>query len=140
MSERYSGKPFYGVSSGAGARSGRTSFECYQGIDTCVAEEVPGRYPIANAPGDVIFMNHKLFHAALGSKDYRRCIHINATKAAHTHSEPELVEALKNHLNNGLCRSANYSRCCAAKDWHPRSVESSQSKRAGILRQQNESK
>ena len=64
-------------------------------------EEVPGRYPIANAPGDVIFMNHKLFHAALGSKGYRRCIHINATKAMHTHSEPELVEALKNHLNNG---------------------------------------
>ncbi len=63
-------------------------------------ENVPGRYPIANEPGDVIFMNHKLFHAALGSKDYRRCIHMNATKAAHTHSEPELVEALKTHLHH----------------------------------------
>lgn len=63
-------------------------------------EDVPGRYPIVNTPGDVIFMNHKLFHAALGSKGYRRCIHINATKAAHTNSVPELVEPLKTHLHH----------------------------------------
>ena len=100
MSERYSGKPFYGVSSGAGARSGRTSFECYQGIEHASGEGA-GSVSNCERAGDVIFMNHKLFHAALGSKDYRRCIHINATKAMHTHSKPELVEALKNHLNNG---------------------------------------
>ena len=61
-------------------------------------ENVPGRYSIVNAPGDVSFMNHKLFHAALGSKGYRRCIHINATKSANTHSEPELLHELKNHI------------------------------------------
>jgi len=25
-------------------------------------EDVPGRYPLCNEPGDVIFMNHKTFH------------------------------------------------------------------------------
>ena len=44
------------------------------------AEEVPGRYDLINEPGDVLFMNHKLFHSALSSKSGRRTIHINATQ------------------------------------------------------------
>lgn len=44
------------------------------------AEEVPGRYDLVNEPGDVLFMNHMLFHSALSSKSGRRTIHINATQ------------------------------------------------------------
>ncbi|MBI4553639.1 MAG: phytanoyl-CoA dioxygenase family protein [Candidatus Latescibacteria bacterium] len=43
-------------------------------------EDVPGRYSIVNAPGDVLFMNHKLFHAALGNKPGRRALHINCAQ------------------------------------------------------------
>ncbi len=45
-------------------------------------EELPGRYPLVNEPGDVIFMNHKTFHAALGDRPGRRAIHINAVQNA----------------------------------------------------------
>ena len=45
-------------------------------------EELPGRYPLVNEPGDVIFMNHKTFHAALGDRPRRRAIHINAVQNA----------------------------------------------------------
>ena len=44
------------------------------------AEDVPGRYDLINEPGDVLFMNHKLFHSALSSNSGRRTIHINATQ------------------------------------------------------------
>ena len=44
------------------------------------AEDVPGRYDLVNEPGDVLFMNHKLFHSALSSSPGRRTIHINATQ------------------------------------------------------------
>ncbi len=44
------------------------------------AEAVPGKYDLVNEPGDVLFMNHKLFHSALSSKSGRRTIHINATQ------------------------------------------------------------
>jgi len=43
-------------------------------------EDVPGRYPLCNEPGDVIFMNHKLFHSALSRKPGRRAIHINCVQ------------------------------------------------------------
>ena len=39
--------------------------------------EMPGRYPLCNEPGDVLFMNHKTYHAALSDKYGRRAIHIN---------------------------------------------------------------
>ena len=45
-------------------------------------EELPGRYPLVNEPGDVIFMNHKTFHAALGDRPGRRAIHVNAVQNA----------------------------------------------------------
>lgn len=40
-------------------------------------EEMPGRYPLVNEPGDVIFMNHKVYHSALSEHYGRRAIHIN---------------------------------------------------------------
>lgn len=43
-------------------------------------EEVPGRCSLCNQPGDVLFMNHKLFHAALSDKVGRRAIHINCSQ------------------------------------------------------------
>lgn len=43
-------------------------------------EEAPGRYSICNQPGDVLFMNHKLFHASLSDKVGRRAIHINCSQ------------------------------------------------------------
>lgn len=45
-------------------------------------DDIPGRHPLCNAPGDVIFMNHKLFHSALSSKRGRRAIHINCVQNA----------------------------------------------------------
>ena len=44
------------------------------------AEAVPGKYDLVNEPGDVLFMNHKLFHSALSPNPGRRTIHINATQ------------------------------------------------------------
>ena len=40
-------------------------------------EDVPGRYPLSNEPGDVLFMNHKTYHSSLSDKPGRRAIHIN---------------------------------------------------------------
>ncbi len=40
-------------------------------------DEMPGRYPLCNEPGDVLFMNHKTYHAALSDSYGRRAIHIN---------------------------------------------------------------
>ena len=45
-------------------------------------DALPGRYPLVNEPGDVIFMNHKTFHAALGDRPRRRAIHVNAVQNA----------------------------------------------------------
>jgi len=38
---------------------------------------IPGGYPLRNEPGDVLFMNHKTFHASLSDNPGRRAIHIN---------------------------------------------------------------
>ena len=40
------------------------------------ATEMPGMVPLCNEPGDVIFMNHKLFHSALTDRPGRRAIHV----------------------------------------------------------------
>ena len=45
-------------------------------------EEMPGQYALVNEPGDVLFMNHKVQHAALSDKPWRRAIHINAVQNA----------------------------------------------------------
>ena len=43
-------------------------------------EEVPGRYALRNEPGDVIFMNHKMYHSALTDRSGRRAIHVNCVQ------------------------------------------------------------
>ncbi len=43
-------------------------------------EAIPGCYPIFNEPGDVLFMNHKIFHASLSDRPGRRAIHINCVQ------------------------------------------------------------
>ena len=43
-------------------------------------EDLPGQYPLINQPGDVLFMNHKVQHAALSDNPWRRAIHINAVQ------------------------------------------------------------
>lgn len=48
-------------------------------MDT-LPEDMPGQYPLVNEPGDVLFMNHKVHHAALSDKPWRRTIHINAVQ------------------------------------------------------------
>ena len=52
-------------------------------------EDLPGRFDLVNEPGDVIFMSHKLFHAALCAKPCRRQIHINCAQ----HTTPEQNQA-----------------------------------------------
>ena len=52
-------------------------------------EDVPGRYPLVNQPGDALFMNHKLFHAALSSRPGRRAIHINCAQNTTPEANPE---------------------------------------------------
>ena len=44
--------------------------------------DVPGRHPLINEPGDVVFMNHKTYHAAIGDRPGRRALHINAVQNA----------------------------------------------------------
>ena len=60
-------------------------------------EELPGRHPLVNEPGDVIFMNHKTFHAALGDRPGRRAIHVNAVQNA-TPDRREHLEWLTDFL------------------------------------------
>ena len=63
-------------------------------------EQVPGRYDLVNEPGDVVFLNHKTHHSSLSSRPGRRCIHLNANKAAHTDSREELLAALTASLES----------------------------------------
>src|ERR1044072_7037490 len=55
------------------------------GVD---AEVIPGRHSIASHPGDVIFMNHKLFHAALRARPGRRAIHVGACQNPSRDEDP----------------------------------------------------
>ena len=52
-------------------------------------ENMPGQYPLANEPGDVLFMNHKIQHAALSDKPGRRAIHINVVQNATSEKNQE---------------------------------------------------
>ena len=44
------------------------------------SRDIPGRFPLVNEPGDVLFMNHKVFHASLSDKSWRRALHINCVQ------------------------------------------------------------
>lgn len=75
-------------------------------------EDIPGRYPLVNEPGDVLYMNHKTFHSALSDKPGRRAIHINCTQNATSEKNTEHFEWLMGFLNgetNGWGRF--YSDC-----------------------------
>ena len=63
-------------------------------------EQVPGRYDLVNEPGDVVFLNHKTHHSSLSGRARRRCVHINARKAANTEDRDDLVDALRNYENS----------------------------------------
>ena len=52
-------------------------------------EDLPGRYPLVNEPGDVIFMNHKVYHSALSEKPGRRAIHINCVPTTTAERNPD---------------------------------------------------
>ena len=41
---------------------------------------VPGRVALRNRPGDVVFMNHKVYHSALSARPGRRALHINCVQ------------------------------------------------------------
>ena len=45
-----------------------------------MSRDIPGRHPIVNEPGDVLFMNHKVFHASLSDNPGRRALHINCVQ------------------------------------------------------------
>ena len=75
LSQRHSGQPLHSVPRSAGDVGGGS-------VGTASRRSCPDRYPLVNEPGDVIFMNHKTFHAALGDRPWRRAIHVNAVQNA----------------------------------------------------------
>ena len=71
--------------------------------------EVPGRYPLINQPGDVLFMNHKCLHSALSANIGRRAIHINACQNTTANKNPEHFEWLTDWLGGQSERNRMYS-------------------------------
>jgi hypothetical protein len=63
-------------------------------------DDVPGRYPIVNEPGDVLFMNHKVYHSALGNPSWRRAVHINCVQNAGPDASQEHRDWLNRFLTN----------------------------------------
>jgi len=61
-------------------------------------EDMPGQYPLVNQPGDVLFMNHKVHHAALSDKPWRRAIHLNAVQNATPEKNQHHYDWLVNFL------------------------------------------
>ena len=61
-------------------------------------ENLPGRYPLCNQPGDVIFMNHKVFHSAFTDNPGRRAIHINCVQNTTREKNEEHFEWLLEYL------------------------------------------
>ena len=61
-------------------------------------ERIPGRYPVVNDSRDVLFKNHKLYHAALNARPWRRTIHINCVQNATPEQDPLHFDWLKQFL------------------------------------------
>ena len=61
-------------------------------------ENVPGKYPLSNEPGDVIFMNYKTYHSALSDKPGRRAIHINCVESTTAEKNQEHFDWLVGFL------------------------------------------
>ena len=58
---------------------------------------VPGRVALRNRPGDVVFMNHKVYHSALSARAGRRALHINCVQNPER-SNAEHMDWLNNFL------------------------------------------
>jgi len=59
-----------------------------------------GAYPLVNEPGDVLFMNHKVHHAALSDRPGRRAIHINVAENTTSEKNREHFDWLVNFLES----------------------------------------
>ncbi len=66
------------------------------GID---AGDLPGKYPLVTEPGDVIFMNHKLYHAAFHPKPGRRILRITCSQNTTPDKNQEHYDWLVQYLN-----------------------------------------
>ena len=66
------------------------------GID---AADLPGTYPLVNEPGDVIFMNHKLYHASLNPNPGRRILRITCVQNTTPEKNQEHYEWMVQYLN-----------------------------------------
>ena len=63
---------------------------------------IPGRVALKNRPGDVLFMNHKLYHAALSARTGRRALHINCVQRPEQRNSEHmewLVQFLRGETN-----------------------------------------
>ena len=64
------------------------------------AKDIPGMVPLRNHPGDVIFMNHKLFHSALTDRPGRRVIQITCFPNVIEDGNPEHFDWLVGYLDH----------------------------------------
>jgi ectoine hydroxylase-related dioxygenase (phytanoyl-CoA dioxygenase family) len=72
----------------------RQRMERYIGDILPLGKDVPGTYPIASNPGDVVIFNVKLYHAAFGEGVGRRAIYINYLQKPSTTEEKEHIKWL----------------------------------------------
>lgn len=63
------------------------------------ASELPGQYPLVNEPGDVIFMNHKLYHASLKPRPGRRILRVTCVQNTTPEKNREHYDWLVQYLN-----------------------------------------
>ncbi len=72
----------------------RQRMEQYSGDILPLGKDVPGTYPIASNPGDVVIFNVKLYHAAFGEGVGRRAIYINYLQKPGTPEEEDHLKWL----------------------------------------------
>ena len=60
---------------------------------------VPGRVALRNRPGDVVFMNHKVYHSALSARPGRRALHINCVQNPERSNAEHMVQKNKQTLS-----------------------------------------
>ncbi len=80
-----------------GVRNNPTNHWTQLGVSPAL---VPGAYPLVTRLGDVLFMNHKLFHAALSDRRGRRAIHINCAQNTTPKRNAEHFEWLNGFLES----------------------------------------
>jgi hypothetical protein len=65
--------------------------------------DVPGQYDLVNEPGDVIFMNHKLYHCSIGRRagvtPARRILRVTCVQNTSREKNEEHYRWLIEHLN-----------------------------------------